>query len=123
MERAVSLGCRVYFLPIPNTHYGYLATATDIVINSRLTHNHQREVLAHELGHVHYGHDLRLMHDSPADELRADQYAAQLLISPAEYALAEALHDGHGGGIAQELGLSTKMVKTWQDLMKGKMLV
>lgn len=111
----------MYFLPLPETHYGYLATATDVVVNSRLTADHQREVLAHELGHVHYGHDLRTRHDVPADEHKADLYAARVLITPMEYAFAEAIC-AHPGAIAKELGVSTKLVKTWQAAHKNKAL-
>lgn len=110
----------MFFLPLPETHYGYLASQADIVVSSRLTRDHQSEVLAHELGHMYYGHDLRTRHDSKADEHRADVYAARLLISPVNYALAEKLFDGHHGAIAQELRVSTKLLKTWQDWTKGK---
>lgn len=112
----------MFFLPLPETHYGYLASQADIVVSSRLTRDHQSEVLAHELGHMYYGHDLRTRHDSKADEHRADVYAASLLIAPAEYAFAEAMHEGCVSGIAQELGVSTKLVKVWQSANKNKTL-
>lgn len=48
--------------------------------------------LAHELGHAHYN-------DPPghfgAHELRADRFAARLLISPADYATTEAIYGPH----------------------------
>lgn len=103
----------MFFLPLPDTHYGYLATARDIVISSRLTESFQREVLAHELGHLHYGHDLRTRHDLPADERRADLYAARLLISHTEYVFAESLHPDPGA-IARELGVTKRLVEIWQ---------
>lgn len=109
----------MFFLPIPNTHYGYLASQNDIVVNSRLTRDHQTEVLAHELGHLHYGHDLRVRHDSPADEIKADRYAALLLISPTAYALAESLCE-HPGAIAKELGVSIRLVELWRDWAKTR---
>lgn len=109
----MALGCRVFFLPLPATHYGYVATAHDVIISSRLTETFQREVLAHELGHVYYGHDLRARHDNPADERKVDMYAARLIISPAEYALAEALHPDPGA-IARELGVTKRLVQLWQ---------
>lgn len=112
----------MFFLPLPETHYGYLASSRDIVISSRITRDHQTEVLAHELGHLHYGHDLRTRHESKADERKADKYAASLLIAPTEYAFAEAMHEGCVSGIAQELGVSTKLVKVWQSANKNKAL-
>lgn len=120
MEHAASLGCRVYFLPLHEGMYGYLATGQDVVINSRLPEGFQREVLAHELGHVHYGHDLRTRHDNPRDETRADMYAARLLIEPIEYAKAESLYEGCHPSIAGELQVSRKILKIWHQWMKGK---
>lgn len=53
--------------------------------------------LAHELGHAHYG-------DPPghhgAHEIRADRFAARLLISPTEYATAEAIYGPHPATLA-----------------------
>lgn len=69
--------------------------------------------LAHELGHAHYG-------DPPghhgAHEQRADRFAARLLISPTEYAAAEALYGHHPTRLAVELGVTTHILATWQDL-------
>lgn len=116
LRHADSLRVRVFSLPLPGTHYGYLATARDIVVSSRLTLDHQRCVLAHELGHLHYGHDLRSRHDVPTDECKADLYAARLLISPNEYALAEALHPS-SGAITAELGVFKHLVELWQGAL------
>ncbi|WP_376780693.1 ImmA/IrrE family metallo-endopeptidase [Timonella senegalensis] len=113
------MGCRVYFVPLPESHYGVVVDRRTIVVSSRLHSDFQREVLAHEIGHVRYGHDLRVRHDVPRDEYRADLYAARLLISPTEYALAEALCDGDLGAVARELRVSTKLLHTWQQWMKG----
>lgn len=66
--------------------------------------------LAHELGHAHYG-------DPPghhgAHELRADRFAARILVSPTEYATAEALYGPQPSLIANELGVTVKVLKTW----------
>lgn len=112
------MGCRVFFLPLEN-HDGYLATPHDIVINSRLHADYQREVLAHELGHVHYGHDWRHPHDKARDERQADHYAARLLITPGEYAAAEAICGPHVGALAQALRVSTQMVSAWRRAHRG----
>lgn len=108
----------MYFLPLNNCLYGYTAPSKDIVVNSRLHGDFQREVLAYELGHAHYGHDLRNRHDSLRDEARTDAYAARLLISPTDYVRAEKLHEGCVQSIATELGVSTKLVKLWRDSVK-----
>jgi Zn-dependent peptidase ImmA (M78 family) len=53
-----------------------------------LTHSEQRSVIAHELGHAHYGHDC----SSERGEREADRWAANLLIDPEHYAQLE--HEG-----------------------------
>lgn len=69
--------------------------------------------LAHELGHAHYG-------DPPghhgAHELRADRFAARMLVSPTEYAAAETIFGPQPSLIAHELGVTVKVLKTWQSL-------
>ena len=69
--------------------------------------------LAHELGHAHYG-------DPPghygAHELRADRFAARLLINPTDYATTEAIYGPHPNVLAHELGVTVKVLKTWQTL-------
>lgn len=69
--------------------------------------------LAHELGHAHYN-------DPPghfgAHELRADRFAARLLVSPVEYAAAEAIYGPQPTRLAHELGVTVKVLKTWQSL-------
>lgn len=69
--------------------------------------------LAHELGHAHYD-------DPPghygAHELRADRFAARLLVSPVEYQLAEAQYGPHPARLAAELGVTVKVLQTWQAL-------
>lgn len=69
--------------------------------------------LAHELGHAHYGDPPG--HHGPT-ELRADRFAAKLLISPTEYALTESLYGPHPARLAHELGVTVKVLKTWQTL-------
>ncbi|MGV3071521.1 ImmA/IrrE family metallo-endopeptidase [Corynebacterium phoceense] len=69
--------------------------------------------LAHELGHAHYNdppghHGMR--------EIRADRFAAKLLVSPTEYAAAEALFGPQPALIANELGVTVKVLKTWTSI-------
>lgn len=99
---------------MPDDWEGYFDSSDAIVINSRMTEPYQREVLAHELGHAWHGHDWRHPHDQERDERQADLYAARLLISPTEYALAEAICE-HPAAIARELAISTDLVTIWQD--------
>lgn len=79
----------------------------------------QRCTLAHEMGHWFHGHDWTRDHDRLADERQADQYAAELLISPLEYAIAEQLHGPHPGAIAKELEVTRNLVTLWQQTREG----
>lgn len=69
--------------------------------------------LAHELGHAHY-------RDPPghigAHEHRANKFAALLLVSPSDYASAEAAYGPHPQLIAAELGVTLHVLKTWTSL-------
>jgi len=69
--------------------------------------------LAHELGHAHYG-------DPPGHfgphELRADCFAAKLLVSPIDYAAAEALYGPYPQLIAAELGVTVRILNTWVSI-------
>lgn len=69
--------------------------------------------LAHELGHAHYGDPPG--HHGPR-ETRADRFAARLLISPTEYAAAEAVYGPHPARIATEIGVTKHIIETWQRL-------
>lgn len=75
--------------------------------------------LAHELGHAHYN-------DPPGHtgwhEARADRFAAKLLISPVEYAAAEAIYGPHPARLAAELGVTVKVLKTWTTLYERTMV-
>ena len=74
--------------------------------------------LAHELGHAHYD-------DPPghygAHELRADRFAAKLLINPDDYRIIEHTYGPHPARLAHELGVTIKVLKTWQTLHKKEL--
>ncbi len=76
----------------------------------------QKSTLAHELGHAHHGdawtddpHIKQLRED------RANAYAARLLISPLEYAIAERLVGHHTGALAKELGVAAYIIEAWKQ--------
>lgn len=76
-----------------------------------------KSVLAHELGHAHYGDTpTGNGHYDQRQERRADEYAARLLISPVEFEAAAAWHHGHLPAIADELEVTKHLLKTWQTL-------
>lgn len=69
--------------------------------------------LAHELGHAYYG-DPAGHH--PRYEKRADRFAARLLISPVEYAVAERAYGPHPARLAHELGVTVHLLDVWRDI-------
>ncbi|QGH68566.1 ImmA/IrrE family metallo-endopeptidase [Pseudactinotalea sp. HY158] len=94
---------------------GELTSGGLVRLNPRKPAIVQRCTLAHEMGHWWHGHDWTRDHDQLRDERQADAYAARLLISPAEYALAERLNP-HPGAIAKELEVTRHLVEVWQRL-------
>ena len=112
VAHAMRLGLRVKYRDLGRRN-GELTSGGLILINPRKPHIVQRCTVAHEAGHWHYGHDWTRDHDRERDEWQADLYAARLLISPAEYALAERLHGPHPGAIAKELDVTRRLVVVW----------
>nr|WP_296103142.1 ImmA/IrrE family metallo-endopeptidase [uncultured Corynebacterium sp.] len=90
----------------------WIPTKKAITLQHGLDDVHALCPLAHELGHAHYG-------DPPghhgAHEIRADRFAARLLISEDEYRLAEILYGPHPGAIAHELGVTNHLVAVWRN--------
>lgn len=113
-------GFEVEFMPLDG-YAGLLLSNRLILVDSQMPQWRQREAIAHELGHGFYGHQQGIEHEDPVLEQQADLYAALLLISPTEYALAESLCE-HPGAIAKELGVSVRLVNLWRQTRKSKAL-
>jgi IrrE N-terminal-like domain len=84
--------------------------ANTIVLNPRQTRRQVVACLAHELGHERFGHGC----SSPANERRAWEYAAALVVTPAEYAAAEALVGPDVPALAIELAVTPRLVEAWR---------
>jgi hypothetical protein len=69
--------------------------------------------LAHEFGHFTHGDQCGR---SPRAEARADRYAADILIDPDAYALAELTYGPEPQRIAAELGVTTHILAVWREL-------
>lgn len=99
---------------------GELRRSGLVLLNHRKSTLTQRCTLAHEMGHWTLGHDWSLYHDVERDEQAADAWAARLLISPVDYALAERMHGPHVGALARELEVSSRLVEAWRvDVWRG----
>lgn len=109
INACTDLGVHVVFVPL-DLAGAYVHELNLILIDSRLPASSQRATLAHEYVHALRGHDGP---QEPHIEARVDREAARLLISPAEYALAERLHEGNAVGIAEELGVPAWVVAAY----------
>lgn len=95
----------------------YLHYSRTISLRNNLSERAFRSTLAHELAHAIHGDEpTGLAWMDSRIERRADEFAAQLLIDPAEYAAAEAQHGPHDDAIAYELGVTRHLLAAWRSL-------
>lgn len=113
LAHAASLGLKVKFTDL-GRRAGELRRSGLVLINERRSKPAQRVAIAHECGHHAHGHGWSAAHDVPRDEREADTYAARLLVSPVEYALAERMYGGHAGAIARELEVPVPLIELWR---------
>lgn len=84
-------------------------------LNPSLTDREARSLLAHELGHAHYGD----VGPQPAHvEQRAWRWAADTLVSRAEYALAERIHGQDTAAIADALDVTVEIIDAYQTTLR-----
>lgn len=81
-----------------------------IILNLRLTRRQATATLAHELGHQRFGDTC----STPRNERRAWEYGAALLVTPEEYAAAEARVGHHLAALAIELEVTPKLIEAWR---------
>jgi Zn-dependent peptidase ImmA (M78 family) len=111
LNYAAERGIRVHVAHLPRPYRGYFDAAERvIVLDFTLTPIEQRVVLAHELGHAHFDHHCQ---DDPAAEAAADLFAAQLLIHPHDYAIAEQVTTDPDD-LAEELGITPEILHLYQ---------
>lgn len=87
-----------------------------ITLNTRLNRAQATAVCAHECGHAVF----RDRCSNPANERRAWEYGASLIISPAEYAEAEQMAGPHAGALAESLGVTPKLIEAWRRWFKRR---
>lgn len=110
LAHAASMGLSVHATHLEEGTLGlYSHAERRIYFDIRLTPNERRSVIAHEIGHAHYGH----VTNGALQERQADIYAARLLISPHAYAALERVNsDQHL--IAEELGVTLDLIYTFE---------
>ena len=110
-QRCADLGIDVEWRDLGELRRGeFRRHANVIVLNRRLTTPQALSCLAHELGHAFLGHGC----STPANEQRAWEYAAALVISPAEYAAAEARVGSEAPALALELAVTPRLIEGWR---------
>lgn len=104
-------GYAVHGAHLPPDVFGYTSLAQRrIYFDLGLTPNERRVTIAHEIGHVHYGHTCD---DARADR-QAETFAARLLIHPDDYAELERVNpDQHH--LADELGVTVDLVRHYEQ--------
>ncbi|AAT90022.1 hypothetical protein Lxx23845 [Leifsonia xyli subsp. xyli str. CTCB07] len=102
------MGIEIIHRPLRTKNALWLPDRNLIVVKERMRSVHTRCSIAHELGHVHYGH----VDDRPKHEVQADRFAAENLIDFAE------IRDhlgwiGHPQLLAAELGVTHRLLRTY----------
>lgn len=92
----------------------YYPATGRIQLRAGLTPIEERCVLAHELGHHHYGHYC----SSPRAELLADRWAAARLVDPTELERIARLHPDNPGAWCLHLGVTPRILETHLDLTR-----
>ena len=109
------MGLNVEWRPLQGLERGqYFHRDRLVVIRRGLTMPQRRCTLAHELVHA------QRMDDGPQSERverRVDQAASKLLISPAEYRLAETMYGPCVPKLAVELGVTQGLVRAYQGTL------
>lgn len=119
LELMAALRVRVEFCELPSDRDGEYEHANRIIrLRPRMARRLYRSVLAHECAHAVFEDvvvpDARL---AERQETRADEWAAQRLISRDAYSAAEALHSGHVEAMAVELDVTVTLVRAFRRIL------
>ena len=109
-EHADALGVQVIFRSIRTANELWMPEYRTIVIKSGMRAVHQRNALAHGIGHADLGHE----DDRPKHEHQADRYASLYLIHPTEFAAVAGWTDDLGK-IAEELGVTRRLLDAYLE--------
>ena len=110
LRHAADLGLDVEYARLLPTRFGEYHHALSLIrLNQRNTQAQMLSSLGHELGHA-----ISCENGATARCDRADEYGAALIITPAEYAAAEAIVGEHPGALAEYLGVTRRLVLAWR---------
>lgn len=114
-----ALGVRVVIAELPPDRDGeYEHDARVIRLRPRMARRLHRSVFAHECAHAVFG-DVPVADPRQAErnECRADEWAAQHLITVDDYGWAESLHSGHIEAMAVELDVTVTIVLAFRRVL------
>lgn len=114
IEVAGALEVEVFDSPtLPANLDGFYVDAERVILmRPGLDPWNYRAVLAHELAHAYFRDET---YDDPRIERRADQWAAQMLITRDEYRAAEEEVGPSIGALAYTLEVTPAVIATWRD--------
>lgn len=118
LDMVAALGLVFEYWPLVNRNGEYRQDLRRIRLREGMTLRQERSALAHELAHAVYEDvpsSLRRM--TAKQERRADEWAAQRLITPDAYRASEQQWSGHVGAIAYDLGVTSRLVTAYQGLL------
>lgn len=110
-EAGISINYAV--LPASSPHAYWDSTQRTITVRYGLPHRYTRSLIAHELGHAHYGHTK----SAPKSERQADEYAAHILIDEDEYRQAESTYGTDTETLAFILNVSPGLIEVWRECL------
>jgi hypothetical protein len=111
LSHCAALGIDVEWVDLGEKRRGeYRRHKNLISLNWRMTLAQSAAACGHELGHERYGDTCT----TTANDRRAWEYGAGLLITPEEYAEAEDFVGDHLGALAIELGVTVPMIRAWR---------
>ncbi|WP_336642283.1 ImmA/IrrE family metallo-endopeptidase [Microbacterium sp. MMO-56] len=114
-----ALGVRIEYVQLPEDRDGeYVHQRRVIRLRPGMTARLHLSVLAHECAHAVFGDEPSAFGPVNAkQERRADEWAALRLIKHDAYRRAEAIHHGHAGAIAHELGVVRSIIEAYQRVL------
>lgn len=116
IDRATTAGLRVCWTPPTyERQAAYAHAAGTIWLRRDLTDAEARSLLAHELGHHHYGDHGE---QPPWIEARAWRWASRLLLPGCTYQVAEREHGSSVPALAEALGVTREVVLAHREILE-----
>lgn len=115
---ADALGVRVEYVADLQDDGRYFHDRRLIMLRRGMHARHHRSAFAHEVAHAVFEDEPSMFESENArQERRAEEWAAQHLITPDAYRAAEVLHDGHAGAMALELEVMRSTVEAYRSVL------